>query len=144
MVLVTMLVLAACGGGATPTPVPTPTAFLPPSPMPATTATTAANTSTPKLPTALPASTPVLRPLTDEALAKFAAYVEENRERYNVPGAAVVVVQGGEVAFAHGFGVKEAGGTDPVTPETMFSIGSTTKAMTTMMTATLVDEGLIG
>ncbi len=82
-------------------------------------------------------------PLTDEGLAEFATYIEENRELYRVPGTAVVVVQGGEVVFAQGFGVKEAGGTDPVTPDTLFTIGSLTKAMTSMMTTTLVDEELV-
>ena len=89
------------------------------------------------------ASTPDQQPLTAEALAQFAAYIEDTRGSFNVPGMAVVVVQGGDVAFAQGFGVREAGGEDPITPDTMFSIGSTTKAMTAMMAATLVDEGLI-
>jgi CubicO group peptidase (beta-lactamase class C family) len=79
----------------------------------------------------------------NEWFAEFGAYIEKNREMYNVPGVAVVVVQGDEVVYAQGFGVKEAGGTDPVTPDTLFSVGSLTKAMTSMMTATLVDEGLI-
>lgn len=84
-------------------------------------------------------------PLTlNESLAEFRAYIEKNRVMYNVPGVAVVVVQGNEVVFAEGFGVKEAGGTDPVTPDTVFSVGSLTKTMTSMMTATLVDEGMIG
>ena len=137
-VLVAMLVLAACGGGSTPTPTPTPTDVPPPTLMPAPTPTP----KPPPLPTASPASRPAAskpeqRPLTDEALAKFAAYVEGNRKRYKVPRTAVVVVQGGDVVFAQGFGVKEVGGNDPVTPDTMFSIGSTTKAMTSMMAATL-------
>ena len=89
------------------------------------------------------ASTPDQQPLTAEALAQFAAYIEDTRWSFNVPGMAVVVVQGGDVAFAQGFGVREAGGEDPITPDTMFSIGSTAKAMTAMMAATLVDEGLI-
>jgi len=133
MTLVAMLVLAACGGEATPTPTPKP----PPLP-------TAPPSSQRATPTPVPAaSTPELLPLTAEALARFAAYVEETRESFHVPGMAVVVVQGGEVAFAQGFGVKEVGGNEPVTPDTLFSIGSTTKVMTAMMAATLVDEGLI-
>ena len=129
--VVAMLVFAACGGGATPTPTPKP----PPLP-------TASPTSRPATPTPVPAaSTPELQPLTAEALARFAAYAEEKRESFNVPGMVVVVVQGGEVVFARGFGVREAGGNDPVTPDTMFSIGSTTKAMTSMMAATLVTMG---
>ena len=89
------------------------------------------------------ASAPEQQPLTAELLAEFATYVEETRESFNVPGMAVVVVQGGEVAFAQGFGVKKAGGNDPVTPDTLFDIGSAVKPMTGMMAATLVDEGLI-
>lgn len=92
-------------------------------------------------------STPEQQPLTAEALAQFAAYfaayIEDTRWSFNVPGMAVVVVQEGDVAFAQGFGVREAGGEDPITPDTMFSIGSTAKAMTAMMAATFVDEGLI-
>ena len=101
--------------------------------------TSPAATSTPRA----AASTPNQLPLTAEALAQFAAYIEDTRRSFNVPGMAVVVVQGGDVAFAQGFGVREAGRDDPITPDTLFSIGSTAKAMTAMMAATLVDEGLI-
>ena len=83
-------------------------------------------------------------PLTDELLAEFEAYIEETRELYHIPGTVVVVVQGGEVVYAEGFGVKEIGSDDPITPETIFTIGSLGKAMTSMMVASLVDEGLIG
>jgi CubicO group peptidase (beta-lactamase class C family) len=86
---------------------------------------------------------PDQQPLTDELLAQFTAYIEETMESYKVPGMAVVVVQGGEVAFAQGFGVKELGGNDPITPDTLFSIGSTAKAMTSMMAASVVDDGTI-
>jgi CubicO group peptidase (beta-lactamase class C family) len=81
--------------------------------------------------------------LTPELLADFEAYVEQNRESLNVPGAVVAIVQGGEIVYAEGFGVKELGGDDPVTADTVFSIGSTTKALTSMMAASLVDDGLI-
>ena len=39
------------------------------------------------------------------------------------------------------FGVKELGGTQPVTPDTLFMIGSITKPMTTMLAAALVKDG---
>ena len=74
MPLVAMLVLAACGGEATPTPAPNP----PPLP-------TASPSSPTATPTPIPAaSTPELQPLTNEALARFAAYVEETRESFKV------------------------------------------------------------
>src|SRR5208337_4075081 len=34
------------------------------------------------------------------------------------------------IIFAKGYGMKTAGGTDPVTPDTVFQIGSTPKAIT--------------
>jgi CubicO group peptidase (beta-lactamase class C family) len=82
-------------------------------------------------------------PLTDERLAEFESYIAEAMERFAVPGAAVAIVQGDEIVYAQGFGVREAGGSDPMTPETLMMIGSTGKSMTTMMMATLVDEGLM-
>jgi len=81
--------------------------------------------------------------LPPELLAEFEAYIEETREFLNVPGAAVAIVQGGEIVYAQGFGIKEIGSNDPVTADTVFSIGSLGKAMTSMMVASLVDDGLI-
>jgi CubicO group peptidase (beta-lactamase class C family) len=88
-------------------------------------------------------SQPEQQVLTPELLAEFEGYVEQSRETFNVPGAAVAIVQGGEIVYAEGFGVKELGNDDPVTADTVFSIGSTTKARTSMMAASLVDDGLI-
>jgi CubicO group peptidase (beta-lactamase class C family) len=59
----------------------------------------------------------------------------------NVPAAAVAVVQNGEVVYQQGFGVRELGGSEPVTPETLMMIGSITKPMTATMAATVVDDG---
>lgn len=81
------------------------------------------------------------RPLTPELLADLEAYVAETMERMRVPGASVAIVQDGAVIYEGGFGVREAGGTDPVTPDTLMMIGSTTKSMTTMLMASLVDDG---
>lgn len=55
----------------------------------------------------------------------------------------MVVVQGEEIVYAKGFGVKEVGGAEPVTPETRMLIASITKSMTTMMMASLVDDGRV-
>jgi CubicO group peptidase (beta-lactamase class C family) len=97
---------------------------------------------------AQPASTPdaVLTgaeplPLTGERRAAFEAYIAEAIQRFHVPGAAVAVVENGAVVYLNGFGVREIGSTRPVTPDTMMMIGSITKSMTTMLAASLVDEG---
>ncbi len=81
-------------------------------------------------------------PLTGERRAAFEAYVAGAMERLGVPGASVAVVQGGEVVYAQGFGVRKLGGTQPVTPDTLMMVGSVTKSLTSAMAATLVDDGL--
>jgi CubicO group peptidase (beta-lactamase class C family) len=86
---------------------------------------------------------PELQPLTSELLTEFETYVETARQRFGIPGAAVVVVQGNQIVLAKGFGLRELGKPEPVTPETVFAVGSTTKAMTSMLLATLVDDALL-
>ena len=81
--------------------------------------------------------------LTGELLDEFEAYVVDAMERLDIPGSSVSVVQGGEIVYANGFGVRERGKSGPVTPETLMMIGSVTKSMTTMLMATLVDDGLM-
>ena len=81
--------------------------------------------------------------LTDDLLAEFEVYILDAMKLFNIPGAAVSVVQDGEIVYANGFGVREFGKSDPVTPETLMMVGSVTKSMTTMLMATLVDDGLM-
>ncbi|HEU5249667.1 MAG TPA: serine hydrolase domain-containing protein, partial [Thermoanaerobaculia bacterium] len=69
--------------------------------------------------------------------------IAELMRRTGVPGAAVVIVQNGRTIYARGFGVRDLEKRDPVTPDTLMMIGSTGKSMTTMMMATLVDEGRV-
>jgi len=59
------------------------------------------------------------------------------------PGAAVVVVQDGQVTLARGWGVQRLGAKAPVEASTRFPIASMTKAFTAASLAQLVDEGRI-
>lgn len=78
----------------------------------------------------------------DEArIKKLEAFIEEGRQSAKIPGLAVAIVQGGKVVLEKGFGVKELGKKDPVTPNTRFRIASITKPLTSLMIAALVDEG---
>jgi len=58
-----------------------------------------------------------------------------------VPGAAVAVVAGGEVALARGYGVADLTTGRQVTPDTVFGIGSLGKSLTAVAVAQLVAEG---
>jgi CubicO group peptidase (beta-lactamase class C family) len=80
-------------------------------------------------------------PLTGERRAEFEAYIADAMTRLGVPGASVAVVQGGEVVYLQGFGVREVGGAKAITPDTLMMIGSVTKSMTSTMAATVVDDG---
>ncbi len=72
------------------------------------------------------------------------AIMRDALKAWQVPGAAVAIVKGEEVLYLKGFGVKELGGTEPVTPDTLFPLASCTKAFTTTAMAMLVDEGKVG
>ncbi len=62
---------------------------------------------------------------------------------FQTPGVAVGIVKDGKVVMAKGYGVREVGKPAPVDAETVFQIGSTTKAFTAAALAILVDEGKI-
>ena len=80
-------------------------------------------------------------PTLEARLERLAAELERNRIDQHAPGAAVAVVRGGKLIFARGFGLANVADKTPVTPETRFFIGSTTKAFTATLVGMLVDEG---
>ena len=69
--------------------------------------------------------------------------LEEARVENNIPGFAIAVVKDGEFVMAEGFGHADLEKQVPVTPETMFAIGSSTKAFTGALIGMLVDEDKI-
>jgi len=73
-----------------------------------------------------------------EALART---LDEARLTLDVPGMGVAIVQEGEVVFARGFGERTLGKGDAVDADTLFAIGSASKAFTSAGVAMLVDEG---
>lgn len=73
----------------------------------------------------------------------FGQFVLEGLKQWNAPGTAIAVVKGGETILAAGYGVREAGKPEPVDGETLFAIGSTTKAFTAAALGMLVDEELV-
>ena len=60
---------------------------------------------------------------------------------FSVPGVAVGIFVDGKVVVAKGYGVKNVEKALPVTENTLFAIGSCTKAFTAFILAQLVDEG---
>lgn len=81
------------------------------------------------------------KPVDAAMIAKLETFVTDALPQFGIPGAAVAVVQGGKVVYTGGFGVREAGTDAPLTPDTRMMIGSSGKSLTTMLMATLVDDG---
>jgi len=77
-------------------------------------------------------------PITSERIDTAA---KQAMATFDVPGMAIAIVKDGKIVFAKGYGVREKGKTAPVTPDTIFQIGSNTKAFTAAALAILVDEG---
>jgi CubicO group peptidase (beta-lactamase class C family) len=75
------------------------------------------------------------------SLEGFNAFAEEAIKAWDVPGLAVGIVKDGEVIHVRGYGLRDVEKKLPVTPKTLFAIGSCTKAFTTFVMGTLVDQG---
>jgi CubicO group peptidase (beta-lactamase class C family) len=67
--------------------------------------------------------------------------VEKAMKEFGAPGCSVVIVRDGEVVYLKGFGVREKGKEEKVTPDTVFPIASCTKAFTATAVAMLDEEG---
>ena len=83
----------------------------------------------------------VAGPPIGKRLERLVKRLEEKRVEYHIPGMAIAVVKDGKVILSHGFGYADVEKKTPVTPETIFAIGSTTKAFTATVTGMLIDEG---
>jgi CubicO group peptidase (beta-lactamase class C family) len=79
--------------------------------------------------------------LDAKRLAELSRFVETGLQTLGVPGASIGIVQDGKVVFAGGFGVREIGNAAKPDAETLYSIASNTKALTTLMLAKLLAEG---
>jgi CubicO group peptidase (beta-lactamase class C family) len=62
---------------------------------------------------------------------------------FKIPGASVAVVQDGKVIYSKGFGFRDVEKKLPVTPDTLFAIGSISKSFTSLVFATQNDEGVV-
>lgn len=73
--------------------------------------------------------------------AAITGILRETRQLWHAPGIAAVIVREDKVIYCNGIGVRELGRDDPVTADTLFAIGSCTKAFTATALALLVEEG---
>jgi CubicO group peptidase (beta-lactamase class C family) len=67
--------------------------------------------------------------------------LRERMVHHKVPGVAVALLRNGEVVAARGYGVRSAGGNEPVDADTLFSVGSVSKVVTAGVALRLVADG---
>ncbi|WNG59754.1 beta-lactamase family protein [Archangium gephyra] len=79
--------------------------------------------------------------LSQEVEANITRLIEEELRETRAPGAAVAIVRDGELVYLRAFGVRSLEERTPVTPDTLFRLGSTTKMMTAL---TLLDAAAKG
>ncbi len=77
----------------------------------------------------------------EQRLNRLAEQLEQRREDLHIPGMAIAVVKDDEVIFVRGFGLADLENETPVTPETIFAVGSIIKSFTATLVGMLVDEG---
>jgi len=68
-------------------------------------------------------------------------YVQQVMHDWHVPGLSIAIVQNGKVVLARGYGVRKLGKPGKIDADTLFDIGSNTKAFTVAALGTLVSAG---
>jgi CubicO group peptidase (beta-lactamase class C family) len=76
-------------------------------------------------------------------LGDFDDFVNQALKDWKVPGVAVGVVQGGKIILSKGYGYRDLEKQLPVTPKTLFAIGSISKSFTVTALGMEMDEGKV-
>lgn len=81
--------------------------------------------------------------MANDLIDDIRGIIVEERDRFAVPGCAVLVVADGRIILCEGFGRRDLARDLPVTPRTLFPIASSTKTFTAALCAVLVNEGVL-
>ena len=81
------------------------------------------------------------RRLTPARVALLREFVAESARQLEVPGVGIALIDGGQVVWQGGVGVRELGKPGLVDERTKFMVASNTKGMATLLLSVLADEG---
>lgn len=76
-----------------------------------------------------------------ERLSRINAYFEREVALKRIPGAIVLIRRHGQIAYYESFGVRDPATDAPMTPDTIFTLYSMTKPITSVAAMMLVEEG---
>lgn len=79
--------------------------------------------------------------LTATQIEKIEAFVQEQMTKGIIPGMSLVIVGGDRTLYEHGFGLADIDTKEPVTPTTLFELGSCSKAFTGLALLQLEQKG---
>lgn len=75
--------------------------------------------------------------------ADLDAYIVKGLQDWKLPGLSIAIVKNDSIVYTKGFGVRTLGKPEAVDAQTLFGMMSTTKAMTALAVAMLVDSGKV-
>ncbi|MED3873165.1 serine hydrolase, partial [Priestia megaterium] len=81
-----------------------------------------------------------MQKITSSLTGRLRGYTKEMMKDLNVPGASVAIIKDGEIILSEGFGYRDIENKKPVTPNTLFAIGSSTKAFGTLSLSLLAQQ----
>jgi CubicO group peptidase (beta-lactamase class C family) len=76
-----------------------------------------------------------------DPIANLDAFITKALKEYQVPGAAVAIVQNSKTVLLKGYGVRDVTKSGAVDENTIFQLASVTKTLTGAAAANVVDEG---
>lgn len=74
-------------------------------------------------------------------ISSYDEFLRHAVDSFQSPGAAIAIVYKGDIVLLKGYGIKKAGGNDPVDPHTTFRIGSVSKGFASILAGILEHEG---
>ena len=85
----------------------------------------------------------VSRETFNKHLSALDNYLVETLKRTGVPGLSVAIAYKDQVVYLKGFGVRQAGKSEPVDPDTVFQLASMSKPIASTVVAALAGDGLV-
>src|SRR5580704_9639398 len=83
----------------------------------------------------------VLAADTKPSLDGIDAFAEQALKDWKCVGLSIAVIEDGKVILSKGYGLRDMKRSQPVTPKTLFAIGSSTKSFTVTSLGVLADQG---
>lgn len=69
--------------------------------------------------------------------------ISARMDHFNVPGVSISVINDYQIEWTKGYGILESGSTDPVTPDTLFQMGSIGKVIVAVTTLQCVEQEIL-